>query len=61
MVAIWFYANFAEHVKFYSLMRCGANCYGNAPAHVWQMGVATEIYNYFGVSVFARLCQPWFR
>jgi hypothetical protein len=60
MILIWFHTIGAGHVKSHAYGNWGVNVEGKSNKFAKQNGVVTVLYNYFGRTVFTRLCAYWY-
>ena len=60
LILIWFHTIFANHVKLHAYANWATNSQeATFDAFVHRMSVTTTMYNYFGFSVFPRICGYW--
>merc|ERR1712110_1262525 len=60
LILVWFHVIFANHVKIHAYANWAANAQDHSfDAFQHRMAVTTIMYNYFGSTVFPRICEHW--
>jgi len=57
MILIWFHTISEGHVKIHALANWGVTHASNVNFEVYKNSVITVLYNYFGMTVFPRICK----